>query len=70
MICGLSRETVVSLVANLESLLIRQNIGRKISTEHPRSSSTDYVEGFFSLLHEMFGPVFDLKQFTTNVPKY
>ena len=71
MICGLSRETVVGLVANLESRLIRQAeyIGRKISPEHPRSSSTDDVEGFFSLLHEMFGPVLDLKQFYDKCPK-
>ena len=71
MICGLSRETVVGLVANLESRLIRQTeyVGRKIAPEHPRSSSTDDVEGFFSLLHEMFGPVFDLKQFYDECPK-
>jgi hypothetical protein len=29
----------------------------------PRASSSDDVEGFFSLLHGMLGPVFDLKQF-------
>ena len=71
MICGLSRETVVGLVANLESRLIRQTeyVGRKIPPEHPRSSSTNDVEGFFSLLHEMFGPVFDLKQFYDECPK-
>jgi hypothetical protein len=31
--------------------------------EHPRASSSDDVEGFIALLHEMLGPVFDLKQF-------
>ena len=30
--------------------------------EHPRALSTDDV-GFFSLVHGMLGPVFDLKQF-------
>ena len=38
----------------------------------PRASTIvvdDDVEGFFSLLHEMFGPVFDLKQFYDECPK-
>ena len=59
---------MVGLVANLESRLIRQKecMDRGIPMEHPRSSSTDDVEGFFSLLHE---PVFDLKQFYDQCPK-
>jgi hypothetical protein len=44
-------------------------IERGLPPEHPRSSSTDDVEGFFSLLHEMLGPVFDLKQFYDELPK-
>ena len=59
---------MVGLVANLESRLIRQKecMDRGIPMEHPRSSSTDDVEGFFSLLHK---PVFDLKQFYDQCPK-
>jgi hypothetical protein len=33
------------------------------------TSSTDDVEGFFSLLHELLGPIFDLKQFYDELPK-
>ena len=36
---------------------------REIKPEHPRASSTDDIEGFFSLLHGMLGPVFNFKQF-------
>ena len=53
-------------MANIESRKIRrlEYVNRGLSTEHPRASSTDDVdEGFFSLLHKMLGPVFDLKQF-------
>ena len=64
-ICGFTREILVGLVANLESreLRRRENLARKLPPEHPRSSSTDDVEGQFSLLHDMLGDIFDLKQF-------
>lgn len=42
---------------------------RVLPPEHPRASSTDDVEGFFALLHELLGPVFDLKQFFDELPK-
>ena len=63
--CGLTRELVVALVANIESreLRLREYDRRQMKAEHPRASSSDDVEGFFSLLHSMSGPVFDLKQF-------
>jgi hypothetical protein len=56
---------VIALVANLESREIRRAVyqRREMKPEHPRASSSDDVEGFFSLLHGMLGPVFDLKQF-------
>ena len=70
-ICGLTREVVVGLVANLESRHLRriENAQRGLQPEHPRSSSTDDVEGFISLLHEMLGPIFDIKQFYSEQPK-
>lgn len=70
-ICGLTREVVIGLVANLESRSLRrvENVQRGIQPEHPRSSSTDDVEGFISLLHEMLGPIFDIKQFNSQQPK-
>ena len=56
---------MVALVANLESRAIRraEYQRREMSPGHPRASSSDDVEGFFSLLHGMLGPVFHLKQF-------
>ena len=63
-IFGLTREVIVGLVANLESRELRriEHIQRNIKPEHPRSSSTDDVESFISLLHEILGLNFDLKQ--------
>lgn len=64
-ICGFTRELIVGLIANLESREIRRQeyLERGLPPEHPRASSSDDVEGFVALLHEMFGPIFDLKQF-------
>ena len=58
-------------MANVESRIIRQKeyLERGLPPEHPRSSSTDDVEGLMSLLHEVFGPVFDMKQFYDECPK-
>ena len=42
---------------------------RCLQPKHPRSSSTDDVESFIALLHEMLGPVFDLKEFYRELPK-
>lgn len=70
-ICGFTREVIVGLVANLESRRLRrlENIARSIPPEHPRSSSSDDVECFIALLHEMLGDIFDLKQFFGEQPK-
>lgn len=70
-ICGLTREVVVGLVANLESRHLRQMeyVSRGLQPEHPRSSSTDDVESFIALLHEMLGSIFDAKQFYSEMPK-
>ena len=64
-ICGFTREILVGLVANLESRELRrcENLARKLPPEHPGASSMDDVEGLFSLLHDMLGNIFDLKQF-------
>ena len=46
-ICGLTQETVVGLVANLESRELRraEYQERGLPPEHPRASATDDVEG-------------------------
>ena len=70
-VCGLSRETVVGLAANVESRLIRhaEYTAENMPPGHPRSSSTDDVERLMALLNEVFGPVFDLKEFYDECPK-
>lgn len=68
---GLTREVIVALIANIES---QEDRRQRVDTcgllpEHPRASSTDDVEGFFSIIHEMLGPSFDLKTFYDQYPK-
>jgi len=67
----LTREVIVGLLANLETREERRQdySTRGLPFEHPRASSTDDVEGFFALLHQMLGPHFDLKQFFDQFPK-
>ena len=36
------------------------------SPEHPRASSTDDVEGFIAILHDLLGDAFDNKASTTT----
>ena len=57
---GFSRETLVALVANLESREWRRkfNIAHGLAPEHPRASTTDDVECFFSLLRDSVGKRF------------
>ena len=42
---------------------------RGLRPEHPRASSSDDVEGFVALLHEVLGLAFDLKQFYSESTK-
>ncbi len=52
-------------MANLESREIRrmEYEERGLPPEHPRASSSDDCECLFSLMHEMLGDIFDMKQF-------
>ena len=54
-ICGLTREVVIGLVANLESRSLRrvENVQRGLQPD-------------ISLLKEMLGPIFDIKQFNSQ----
>ena len=67
----MTREVIVGLVANLESRQLREveYRCRALKPEHPRSSSIDDVESFIALLHEMLGPIFDMKEFYNALPK-
>ncbi len=66
-----SREIVAALIANCENLELRRKgyASRGLPPEHPRASSTDDVEGFFSLLHDQLGDVFDHKVFLQQQTK-
>lgn len=68
---GLTREVVVGLLANLTSLeLCRSEYAMgNLAPEHPRSGTSDDVECFISMLHEMLGDTFDTKQFYESFPK-
>jgi len=64
-VCGFSRETVIAIVSNVESMENRREslvIGHK---EHPCAGSTDGVEAFFALLHHFLGNIFTLKELKT-----
>lgn len=61
---GFSRETLVTLIANIESREWRRQFCLKngLPGEHPRASSSDDVECFFSVLRDNVGKDFTLKE--------
>ena len=61
---GFSRETLVALFANIKSRQWRCAYNAKdgILPEHPRASTTDDVECFFSVLRDSVGKDFTLQQ--------
>ena len=61
---GFSRETQIALAANIETREWRQEYNKNngIAPEHPRASTTDDVECFFSVLHDTVGKDFTLKE--------
>ena len=63
-VVGFSRETLVAVVANIETREWRRvdNITNKRQPEHPRASSTDDVECFFSVMRDSIGHNFTTKQ--------
>lgn len=63
-VCGFSQETLHALIADIEGREWRRQFNRSngIPLEHPRSSTTDDVECFFSILRDMVGSDFTLKQ--------
>ena len=70
-ILGFSREILVALITNIEG---REHHRRRIANsrqkpEHPRASSTDDVESFFSMMRESIGRNFTTKQVAFNIRK-
>ena len=61
-ICRFSRETVIAVTTNIESLECRRRENNRIGyPEHPRAGTTDDVEGFIALLHRFIGNIFTVK---------
>ena len=61
---GFTRETLSALIVNIESRQWRRLYCREnnIPLEHPRASSTDDVECFFSVLRDLVGKDFAHKE--------
>lgn len=65
---GFTRETLSALVVDIESREWRLKYNRDVGIppEHPRASTTDDVECFFSVLRDIVGKDFTLKQVSCN----
>ena len=62
--CGFTREVLVAVVADIETAEWRRIELQNQSQppEHPRASTTDDVECFFSVIRDLVGKDFSLKQ--------
>lgn len=66
---GFSRETVVALIANIESQEARRMMNdQRCGPEHPRAASTDDVECFISCIRNDLGATFTVKQLSQRWP--
>ena len=61
---GFTAETLIGVSASIETRQWKHkfNVQNRLAPEHPRSSTTDDVECFFSLLRDCVGKNFTLKQ--------
>lgn len=61
---GFTRETLSALLVDIESREWRRNYNSShgLPPEHPRASTSDDVECFFSILREMVGKDFTHKE--------
>ena len=66
---GFTKEVLVALIADIETRNWRDSFNAKhgIPSEHPRSSTTDDIECFFSILRDMVGRSFTLKQVFASI---
>ena len=62
-ICGFTRETLIAITINIDSWEHKccSNANLGLSPEHPRVSTSDDVECFFSVLRDTLGKDFTLK---------
>ncbi|XP_077987455.1 uncharacterized protein LOC144442058 [Glandiceps talaboti] len=69
---GLPRDVIIGLIANIESQELQRTVSQYHNlppVHHPRAGTSDEVESFISLLHQMIGPIFDNKKFKENYRK-
>ena len=68
---GFSKETLIALTTNTESVEFKRiwNMNNQFSIEHPRASTTDDVESFFSVLRDAVGKNFTLKMVQNEMRK-
>lgn len=59
---GFTREVLTAIVADIETREWRRCLNGSLGEEHPRSSTTDDVECFFSVMRDMVGTNFTVKQ--------
>ena len=61
---GFTRETLSAILVDIQSREWRRHFSREngIPIEHPRASTTDDVECFFSILRDIVGKDFTLKE--------
>ena len=70
-ILGFSRETLVACIANIGSREWRRidSVNQRRKPEHPRASTTDDVECFFSVMRDSIGKNFTTKQMNLGFRK-
>lgn len=63
-VCGFSRETLIAVTTDIESREQKyiKNVEEGLKAEHPRSSTTDDVECMFSIMRDLIGKNFTVKQ--------
>ena len=73
-ICGFSRETVIAVTTNIESIEYRRRENDRIGfPEHPRAGTLDDVEAFILMLHRFIGNIFtvkDMKSLCRKIVRY
>jgi len=63
-VCGFTRQVLTAVVSDIETREWRRKELNRLGfpPEHPRACSTDDVERFFSIIRDLVGKDFTLKQ--------
>lgn len=66
---GFTLQTALEVIANIETQEHRRRLNHMYGfAEHPRASSTDDVEAFFSLTRRLIGQTFTVQEFAQQWP--